>query len=404
MLHHRQIGCAHPALDDAQCCAVAILLGGERIAAKGAATAAGRTHACRHSQIVDAVGQQVDGDARRVACGGKRAGLGEDPPSGRYGHRLTVADVDDDRLCEQFGGREHRLDPEWLWRGSRAEGRGRCRNISRRRQDQPVAIGVVERKGRHGDQPVAVRRDDAAVHQQTIAHTAVLPAIAGAGDPHKMLRASRGDVDGERLAAAALVAVPIHILVAKAHRPLCRCVDRRAVPRIPRCRPAHSQVVRPHACRRERRVGAAVAEAGHGLVAHRQKAKEGDERAARPRIQIQIVERAAKACPRVAACHRCAAPDLAAAVERWVDRLSLCAPFDHIVLDAVRDPQRGGVSPAQGDKLRLMVLPAPDAGAVVGLQRCPPAPRRGAADRQVVGDSPPLRLDIRAPIHAAAVA
>jgi hypothetical protein len=85
-------------------------------------------------------------------------------------------------------------------------------------------------------------------------------------------------------------------------------------------------------------VGAAVAEAGHGLVAHRQKAKEGDERAARPRIQIQIVERAAKACPRVAACHRCAAPDLAAAVERWVDRLSLRAPFDHIVLDAVRDP------------------------------------------------------------------
>ena len=353
---------------------------------------------------MDAVGQQVDGDARRVACGGKRAGLGEDPPSGRYGHRLAVADVDDDRLCEQLGGREHRLDPEWLRRGSRAEGRGRCRNISRRRQDQPVAIGVVERKGGHSDQPVAIRRDDTAVHQQTVAHTAVLPAIDGARDTRKVLRTSRGDVDGERPAAAALVAVPIHILVAKAHRPLRRRIDRCAVPRIPRCRPAYSQVVLSHACRREHCVGAAVAEAGHGLVAHGQEAKKGDERTAGPRILVQIVERAAKACPRVAACHRCAAPELTAAVERRVDRLSLCAPFDHIVLDTVRYPQRRGIVPAPGDKLHLVVLPAPDVGAVVGLQRRRPVPRRGDVDRQVVGDGSPLRLDIRTPIHAAAVA
>lgn len=94
--------------------------------------------------------------------------------------------------------------------------------------------------------------------------------------------------------------------------------------------------------------------------------------------------------------HGCTGEGVAARVELPVDWSALAGPGDYGVLRTVVERDERRVVPAAADQLRLVILPVPDAGAVVSGQVAGVA--AGVADRQVGGYRAPFPLEVLQPV------
>ncbi len=276
--------------------------------------------------------------------------------------------------------------------GGSRRGRGSWRGAGRRQEE--TITGRADGETADGDESLAGGDHGSAGNQAVVADAAVLPGIGRARHDREGLQAPGRDVHGLVGAVGG----------AQADAPLAGRVERRAVPGVPTGGPIERLIVAAGGAGwvgcGQGQVAAGVAQARHAFVQPRLQSRKGNQRGVGREGGRQAVE----AQPGVPGIHHGAAPGAASGVERNIGRLALRGPFDDIILTAMTDPKGRHLIGQAILHLRLVILPVPDARAVVALQMI--GPGAGAADQhgQVERRRAPLGREIRAPIQTAAIA